>query len=163
MLNVQNNGLVNSFNPVQLSACICEHEHKHFCVSHHNVIEYCAKYATKCEPRSQPMKNIITKIVRSLKDDNTSLKAVQKLLMQEKATTQKKKPATCSSSYQCSKHPCMDFIVLSLDGSRAVEEQLDEGQPATALSILDHYIAHPATPQFQNMKLSSLCSTIHHT
>ena len=27
------------------------------------------------------------------------------------------------------------------DGSHAVEEHLDEGQPATALSILDHYVA----------------------
>ena len=39
------------------------------------------------------------------------------------------------------------------DGLRAVEEELDEGQPATALSILDHYFAHPTTPWLRDMKL----------
>ena len=33
-----------------------------------------------------------------------------------------------------------DFIIVSLDGSRAVEDNLEEGQRATALSILDHYM-----------------------
>ncbi len=33
-----------------------------------------------------------------------------------------------------------DFIVLSLDGSRAVEERI---QRATSVSILDHYLARP--------------------
>ena len=54
-----------------------------YCLSRHRVVEYCAKYmyATKCEPRSQPLKEVFNNIVRSLKDDNTSLKAVQKLLI----------------------------------------------------------------------------------
>ena len=46
-----------------------------------------------------------------------------------------------------------DFIMLSLDGSRAVGDRLDEDQPATALSALDHYIGHPNTPQFNEMTL----------
>ena len=46
-----------------------------------------------------------------------------------------------------------DFIMLSLDGSHAVEDRLDEDQPATALSVLDHYIGHPTTPQFNEMTL----------
>ena len=103
LLTTRNDGLVNSFNPVQLSAWRANVDMQ-YCVSRHKVIEYCAKYATKCEPRSQPMKEIFAKIMRSLKDDNTSLKAVQKLLI-NKGTTQPKKPATCSSSCQCSKHP----------------------------------------------------------
>ena len=80
LLNARNDGLVNSFNPVQLSAWHVNVDMQ-YCVSRHKVIEYCAKYATKSEPRSQPMKDIFAKIVRSLKDDNTSLKAVQKLLI----------------------------------------------------------------------------------
>ena len=52
----------------------------HYCLSRHRVVEYCVKYA-KCEPRSQPLKKVFNNIVRSLKDDNTSLKAVQKLLI----------------------------------------------------------------------------------
>ena len=43
--------------------------------------------------------------------------------------------------------------MLSLDGSRAVEDCLDEDQPATALSALDHYIGRPTTPQFNEMTL----------
>ncbi len=44
-----------------------------------------------------------------------------------------------------------DFVILSLDGSRAVENQLQEGQPATAQSILDHYISRPTSTQFRDM------------
>ena len=43
--------------------------------------------------------------------------------------------------------------MLSLDGSRVVEDRLDEDQPATALSALDHYIGRPTTPQFNEMTL----------
>ena len=43
--------------------------------------------------------------------------------------------------------------MLSLDGSRTVEDRLDEDQPATALSALDHYIGCPTTLQFNEMTL----------
>ena len=46
-----------------------------------------------------------------------------------------------------------DFIILSLDGSRAVEDRLEEGQSATALSIVDHYMGRPNSPHFNNMTL----------
>ena len=46
-----------------------------------------------------------------------------------------------------------DFIVLSLDGSRAVEQHIQQDGHATALSILDHYLARPATPTLNNMTL----------
>ena len=46
-----------------------------------------------------------------------------------------------------------DFIILSLDGSRAVEDHLEEGQRATALSIVDHYMGRPDSPQFNTMTL----------
>ena len=49
-----------------------------------------------------------------------------------------------------------DFIVLSLDGSCAVEEHLEEDQPASAL---DHYVSCPATSTFQDMTFSS---PLHH-
>ena len=46
-----------------------------------------------------------------------------------------------------------DFVVLSLDGSRAVDEHLHEDQPATVLSALDHYVSRPDTALFQSMTL----------
>ena len=73
LLTARNDGLINSFNPVQLSAW-CANVDMQYCVSRCKVIEYCAKYATKCEPRSQPLKEIYATIVRSLKEDS---KAVQ--------------------------------------------------------------------------------------
>ena len=100
------------------------------------------------------MKEIFAKIVRNLKDDNTSLKAVQRLLINSVGERDYSAQETCHLLLQLPMFKAsLDFIVLSSDRSRAVEEQLDEGQPATALSILDHYIARPATPRFQNMKL----------
>ena len=100
----------------------------------------------KSEPRSQSMKEIFAKIVRSLKDDNTSLKAVQKLLINSVGEKDYSAQETCHLLLQLPMFKASrDFTVLSLDGSRAAQEQLDEGQPATALSILDNYIARPAT------------------
>ena len=36
-------------------------------------------------------------------------------------------------------------MVLSLDGTYAVEQNAEEGEPTTALSILDHYKMRPST------------------
>ena len=46
-----------------------------------------------------------------------------------------------------------DFIVLSLDGSRAVEDHLQEDGRATAPSILDHYLVRPSTSQLNSITL----------
>ena len=46
-----------------------------------------------------------------------------------------------------------NFIVLSVDGSHAVEEHLKDNQSATAPSALDHYVSRPATPTSQSMTL----------
>ena len=139
LLTARNDGLINSFNPVQLSAW-CTNVDMQYCVSWHKVIEYCAKYATKGESRSQPLKEIFTTIVRSLKDDSTSLKAMQKLLINSVGERDYSAQETCHILLQLPMFRAFwDFVVLSLDGSRAVEEHLTEDQPATALSALDHY------------------------
>jgi len=153
LLTARNDGLINSFNPVQLSAWRANVDMQ-YCVSRHKVIEYCAKYATKCEPRSQPLKEIFNNIVRNLKEDNTSLKAVQKLLISSVGERDFSAQETCHLLLQLPMfRASRDFVMLSLDGSRAVEERLEEDQPATAPSALDHYITRPATPQFQDITL----------
>ena len=153
LLTARNDGLINSFNPVQLSAWRANVDMQ-YCVSRRKVIEYCAKYATKSEPRSQPLKEIFATIVRSLKEDSSSLKAVQKLLINSVGERDFSAQETCHLLLQLPMFKASrDFIVLSLDGSRAVDEHLDEHQPATVLSTLDHYISRPATAQFQNMPL----------
>ena len=75
--------LINSYNPVQLTAWWANVDIQ-FCISHHKVIEYCAKYATKSEPCSQSLKGIFIAIVNSLPD---ALKAVQKLLTHRNFST----------------------------------------------------------------------------
>ena len=80
LLSARNDGLINSYNPVQLSAWRANVDMQ-YCVSRRKVIEYCAKYATKSEPRSQPLKEIFATIMMNLNEDSLSLKAVQKLLI----------------------------------------------------------------------------------
>ena len=81
VLTARNDGLINSYNPVQLSAWRANVDLQYI-VSRKRVLEYCAKYATKCEPRSQPLKDMYASIIRNLRDDSTtSLRAVQKVLI----------------------------------------------------------------------------------
>ena len=51
LLTERNDGIVNSFNPVQLSAWRTNVDMQYI-VSRRKVIEYCTKYVTKSEPRS---------------------------------------------------------------------------------------------------------------
>ena len=100
------------------------------------------------------MKDVYATIVRELRDDDKSLKAVQKLLISTTAERDYSAQETCHlllmlPMYMASR----DFVILSLDGSRQVEEQLEEDKPATVTSALDHYINRPATPQFEDMTL----------
>ena len=89
-------------------------------MSRRKVIEYCAKYATKSEPHSQPLKEIFSTIVRSLNEDNSSFKAVQKNSVGERDYSVQ---GTCHILLQLPMfRASRDFVVLSLDGSRAVLE-----------------------------------------
>ena len=100
----RNDGLINNYNPVQLSAWRANVDIK-FVVSRRKVIEYCAKYATKSEPRSQSLKDIFAAIVRGLNDDSTSsLRAVQKLLINSIGERDYSAQETCHLLLQL-KHP----------------------------------------------------------
>jgi hypothetical protein len=139
----RNDGLVNSFNPVQLSAWRANVDMQ-YCVSRQKVIEYCVKYATKSEPHSQPLKEVFSTIVRSLSEDNSSLKAVQKLLINSVGERDYSAQETCHLQLPMYR-AFRDFIILSL------EERLEADQPANSLSILDHYIARPTTDPFKSV------------
>ena len=125
-----------------------------YIVSRQRVLQYCTKYLTKSEPRSQSLKDLFTTIIHSLKDSNTSLKAVQKLLMNTVGERDYSAQETCHLLLQLPMfRVSQDFIILSLDGSRAVEDHLEEGQHATALSIVDHYMGRPDSSHFNGMTL----------
>ena len=130
MVTKRNDAVINSFNPVQLQAWRANVDMQ-YCISRHKVIEYCAKYATKCEPRSQSLKEVYNSVVKGLKNEDKSLKAVQKLLIgtvgdqdysaQETETTAQE---TCHLLLQLPIYSASrDFVYLSLDGSRVVEHR----------------------------------------
>lgn len=54
ILKAHNDGMINSYNPVQLSASRANVSMQ-FIVSRCHVIEYCTKYITKSEPRSETL------------------------------------------------------------------------------------------------------------
>ena len=153
LLTARNDGMINSFNPVQLSAWRANVDMQYI-VSRERVLQYCTKYVTKSEPRSQSLKEIFTTIVRGLRQGNSSLKAVQKLLINTVGERDYSAQETCHLLLQLPMFKASrDFVILSLDGSRAVEDHLEEGQRATALSIVDHYMGRPNSPHFNNMTL----------
>ena len=153
LITARNDGLINSYNPVQLSGWRANVDMQ-YCLSKKKVIEYITKYATKCEPRSQTMNEVYANIVRSLKDDSTSLKVVQKLLINSVGERDYSAQETCHLFLQLPlTKSTRDITILSLDGSRQVEEQPDQDTRATAPSILDHYIHSPHSTTFDDMKL----------
>ncbi len=154
LMTARNVGLVNSHNPVQLSAWRGNVDMQ-YCVSKRRVIEYITKYATKCEPRSQTMKEVYTNIVRNLKDDSSALKVVQKLLINSVGERDFSAQETCHLLLQLPLiKSTRDHTMLSLDGSRQVEERPDEAtSTATVSSILDHYIQRPGNQTFEGMTL----------
>ena len=109
---------------------------------------YCAKFAPSVSLTPRHSKKFT---VRGPNDDSTSLKAVQYLIIN---STERDYSAqeTCYLLLQLPMfRSSRDFIVLSVDGSRVVEDHLEEGQPATLPSMPDHYAAHPTTPPFSSM------------
>ena len=125
LITARNDGLINSYNPVQLSAWRGNVDME-YCVSKHRVIEYITKYA-KCEPRSETMKEVYTNIVRNLKDDSTTLRVVQKLLMNSVGERDFSAQETCHLLLQLPLvKSTRDYVILSLDGSRQVQEEQAE-------------------------------------
>ena len=71
--------------------------------------------------------------MRGLKEDSSSLKAVQKLFINSVGERDFSAQETCHLLLQLPMFKASrDFIVLSLDGSCAVDEHLDEDQPAVS-------------------------------
>lgn len=153
LLTARNDGMVNSYNPVQLSAWRANVDMQYI-VSRRRVLDYCTKYVTKSEPRSQPLKEVFTNIIHSLKEGNASLKAVQKLLINSVGERDYSAQETCHLLLQLPMFKASrDFIVLSLDGSRAVQDHLNDEYHATVPSTLDHYCIRPMTSPFDMMTL----------
>ena len=117
------------------------------------MIEYITKYATKCESRSQTMKEVYTNIVRNLKDDSSALKVVQNLLINSVGERDFSAQETCHLLLQLPLiKSTRDHTMLSLDGSHQVEE---DSTSRAVSSILGHYIHRVANQIFEDMTLLS--------
>ena len=139
----RNDPLVNSYNPIQLSAWRANFDMKYL-VSKQKVIEYCAKYANKCEPRSQSMREIFQMVVNQLKNDSNSVTTVQNIVINTIAEHDYSAQETCHFLLQLPLFKSSrDFIVLSLDDTCMVNIFQQQGELTTVASILDHYISVP--------------------
>ena len=101
-------------------------------------------------------RELFSNLVKGLKEGNSSLQVVQKLLINCVGERDYSAQETCHLLLQLPMFKSSrDFIVLSLEGSRAVHSQLSEGQDATAPAIVDHYCSRPTTQTFEAMPLLS--------
>ena len=159
----RNDPLINSYNPIQLVGWRANVDMQ-YCMSKKKVIQYVAKYATKSENRSESLKDIYATIVRNLKDDDRSLKAVQKLLMKTLSERDFSAQETCHLLLQLPMSlSTREYVYLSLDGSREIQNNLEEGSTATALSTLDKYVERPSTSEFDEITLLKFVQNYHCT
>lgn len=155
VITARNDGLINSHNPVQLSAWRGNVDMQ-YCVSKHKVINYITKYATKTEPRSQTMKEAFANITRNMNDDSSALQVIQKLLINSVGERDLSAQETCHLLLQLPLvKSTRDHTILSLDGSRQVQATQTEDctTAATVPSILDHYVQRPYNSTFEGMTL----------
>ena len=106
LLTARNDGMINSFNPVQLSAWRANVDMLYI-VSRRRVLDYCTKYVTKSEPRSQPLRELFASLAQSLKEGNNissnGSKTADKLRWREEIILPKKHVISFYS-YRCSSH-----------------------------------------------------------
>lgn len=118
VVTARNDSLLNSYNPVQLSAWRANVDMQYM-VSRQRVVQYVAKYAAESEPRSRTLREVFSKIMKTLKDDGTSQQVVQKLLISCVGARDFSAQETCHLLLQLSLYRASrDFVILSLDGSR---------------------------------------------
>ena len=102
LITARNDGMINSFNPVQLSAWHANVDMQYI-VSHQRVLQYCTKYVTKSEPRSRrssPPLSVVSAKATPLSRQYRSCSSTPR----ERETTLPRRPGTCSCSSPCSRH-----------------------------------------------------------
>ena len=118
-----------------------------YVVSKQKVTKYVAKYATMSEPRSKALQEVYRSIMKNINDDGTPLKVVQKLLTSTVGERDFSAQETCHLLLMLPMvRSSRDFVVLSLDGSREVDDNSNWSQ-------LDQYCACPDTVDFNQLSL----------
>ena len=92
--------------------------------------------------------------MKNINDDGTPLKVVQKLLTSTVGERDFSAQETCHLLLMLPMvRSSRDFVVLSLDGSREVDNNLEQDKPVTVESQLDQYCARPDTGNFNQLSL----------
>ena len=92
--------------------------------------------------------------MKNINDDCTPLKVVQKLLTSTVGERDFSAQETCHLLLMLPMvRSSRDFVVLSLDGSREVDNILEQDKPVTVESQLDQYCARPDTGDFNQLSL----------
>ena len=149
LLTQRNDCLLNSYNPVQLSAWRANVDMQYI-MSRNRVLNYIAKYAAKSEPRSKGLKAVYGNILKTMKDNGSS-----KLMISSVGERDYSAQETCHlllglPMYRASR----DFVYLTLDGSRQVDSNQEEGTAiVTMASQLDHYINRITGTEMEELSL----------
>ena len=122
-----------------------------YVVSRQKITKYVAKYATKSEPRSKALQDVYRSIIKNINDDGIPLKVVQKLLTSTVGERDFSTQETCLLLLMLPMVRLIrDFVVLNLDGSREVDDNLEADKPVT------NWISTVHT-QIQVISINSLC------
>ena len=101
--------------------------------------------------------NPIEVTVRAVDDHHVIQTVIQKLLISTIGERDYSSQETCHILLQLPMFKTSrDYVVLSLDGSRMIQQNCREGELATVHSILDHYIRRPSTLPFNDLTLHEL-------
>ena len=113
ILTARNDGMLNSFNPIQLTSWRANVDMQ-LIVSRNRVVQYCTKYVTKSETRSQSLKDTFANIANSLKEGNKSVKLFRSssLTVLERGTFQHRKPVTFYCSSLCTRHQEVSLLLV---------------------------------------------------
>ena len=118
ILTARNDGMLNSFNPIQLTSWRANVDMQYI-VSRNRVVQ----------TRSQSLKDTFANIANSLKEGNKSVKAVQKLLINSFGERDFSAQETCHLLLQLPMYKASrSFFTVSLDGSRGVDNTAQEGE-----------------------------------
>ena len=134
----RNDPRVNSHNQLQLSSwrANCDMQ---LITSKEKVTRYAAKYATKSEPRSKPLVDLIEK-----RSDNDALKTVQRIMIGSVAQRDYSAQETCHLLLQQPLYSASrPFVCLPLDGSRELAAELKSNESTTVKNFVDKYKKRP--------------------
>ena len=117
---------------------------------------YMAKYASKGEPRSQPLSSIFKSSVDRLVDESDARTALRSAMVRSVGERDFSAQETAHQLLSLPLVSCtFSFVTLSLDGGRPLTKNLQSGEQVIHLSLLDHYATRSGLPDMNLMQFVS--------